>query len=195
MITLPEESDNTARVVGIDPGSQYLGVAYIEYDIATGAIVSSSAKTLHADKLSSKKDWVVNLHGDRVARILALKTALGNYLNEVNPVKVGCESPFYNPRRPNAYGVLVEVLTTIRMAVMDWSQWLGLELIDPPTVKKAVGASGGAKKEEVLAKVIALTGELHLAQSSDTLDEHSVDALAVAYHCYKTIMKEREVKV
>lgn len=194
MLTLPQETKESACVLGIDPGSQFLGVAVIEYDITTGAIISSSSQTFQADKLEHKAKWVITLHGDRIARILAHKRNLIEVFNEYQPVRIACESPFYNPRRPNAYGALMEVLSAIRMAVIEWSQWVGLDLIDPPTVKKAIGAGGAAKKEEMMVKMLLKSDELKHSKEISSLDEHSIDALAVAYHCYKQTIKEMSTK-
>ncbi|EKD22653.1 MAG: hypothetical protein ACD_84C00020G0001, partial [uncultured bacterium] len=71
----------------------------------------------------------------------------------------------------------------IRRAVMHYDIWTSLDFVDPPTVKKAVGAHGKSQKYDVRKKVLALkelcyNGEIPI----ELLDEHSIDALAVAYH-------------
>jgi Holliday junction resolvasome RuvABC endonuclease subunit len=64
-------------------------------------------------------------------------------------------------------------------------------MIDPPSVKKAVGATSHAKKDEVKAALARLpdlnyNGPVPL----EMLDEHSIDALAVAY-CRLKILREQ----
>lgn len=181
MFTPPEGgSGSTANIVGIDPGSETLGLSIITFDIDTFKIVSSQAKTYYGSKMFHEDNWMSNLHGARTTRIYHHKQNLINLLHQIDPLQIACESPFYNPRRPNAYGVLVEVLTMIRQSVMEYDPWKFLYLIDPPTVKKSVGAPGNADKDRMFSALCNLN-DLNLINPIDTLDEHSVDALAVAY--------------
>lgn len=192
MLTLPQGNlKRTAEVVGIDPGSESLGLAIISFDIETFKIVSTQAKTFTASKMFNEDSWGAELHGNRVWRIKHLQQTLTDIFNYVDPVFIVCESPFYNPRRPNAYGVLVEVLTAVRNSVMEHDSWKSLYLIDPPTIKKAVGAAGNADKFKMQEMVCAMDN-LNPIPGLDIskLDEHSIDAIAVAYCKYKSILPE-----
>lgn len=189
MLTMPEDSPTTACIVGIDPGSQTLGLAILEFDTTTKEIVKTTAITYVGTKLPYMSDWITKLHGERAARIIAHRENLTEIFKSINPTAVYCESPFYNPGRPMAYGALVEVLSAIRLSIINWSQWVGLESVDPPTVKKAVGARGGAKKDEMMVAVQAMEKELKLDKSPSEYDEHCIDAIAVAYYGYKIVSK------
>lgn len=70
----------------------------------------------------------------------------------------------------------------LRQSVMQYDQWLPYYMVDPPTVKKAVGAKGNADKEEVKRQLLLIPEivEKSLVDLS-TLDEHSIDAIAVGY--------------
>ena len=169
------------RVIGIDPGSVTLGVACMTVDVNTLQIVNTQAVTFIGTKLPIDP-WMEQMHSPRFARIAAHKENLKNVFNYCHPIVVACESPFYNPSRPHAYGVLVETLDAIRHAVWEYDPCLSLELTDPPTIKMAVGGKGNADKDEMKRLILRLpdlnfTGmtPLHL------LDEHSIDAIAVAY--------------
>jgi Holliday junction resolvasome RuvABC endonuclease subunit len=58
-----------------------------------------------------------------------------------------------------------------------------LDLVDPPTAKKAIGAKGNAKKEDVLRAMEKIP---ELVENCETtlkdLDEHSLDSMAIAYY-------------
>lgn len=187
MLSFPTSSlARTTNIVGIDPGSETLGLSVIEIDIDTLQIVKSSACTFVGSKMFDDSSWLATSHSNRVARIAAHKQNLVYQLRKIDPICIACESPFYNPRRPNAYGVLVEVLTMIRDAVIEYDVWKTLYLIDPPTVKKSVGAAGNADKIKMLEAVINLKS-LNLNCDPSSLDEHSIDALAVAYCRYRQL--------
>jgi Holliday junction resolvasome RuvABC endonuclease subunit len=85
-----------------------------------------------------------------------------------------------NLRRPQAYGALTEVVSMIRSTVIDHDWFVPFSLVDPPTVKMAVGAKGNADKDGVMA-AMKLIPEITALIDCSTLDEHSVDAIAVGY--------------
>ena len=191
MLYLPKDSlERTASIVGIDPGSETLGLSIINFDIDSFKIESTYAQTFIGSKMFDADNWLSVIHSPRVARINSHKENLVKIFNSVNPLVIACESSFYNPRRPNAYAVLIEVLTAVREAVMEYDIWKPLYLIDPPTVKKSVGAPGNADKVKMLECVCNLT---QLNYSGDVpiqeLDEHSIDAIAVAYCKYVNLIK------
>lgn len=168
-------------ILGIDPGSETLGVSCLVIEPVSLQIVSTQAMTFIGSKLNMNA-WMESVHSARFARIDAHKENLKQLFTLTRPVCVVCESPFYNPRRPQAYGVLVETLDAIRHAVWEYDQHLGLNLIDPPTVKRSVGAKGNADKDVMKQSVCALTDLNYQGQVPlSLLDEHSIDAIAVAY--------------
>lgn len=180
--------NNRVCIIGIDPGSTTLGVGVITINTETDAIVSTEAFTLHADKISGYTG-LEESHGDRIRRLAVLTDTLEVVFFRYNPVMIGSESPFYNRFRPNAYGVLVETIGAIRAAAMRYSSTIVPRMIDPPTVKNALGAKGNAKKEAVQAALLKLEG-MHPVIPFTELDEHSVDAIGVAYACYKRYLED-----
>lgn len=190
MLHIPEDGLKTSCVVGIDPGSTNLGIACIEFDIETMTIVKSSCLTYNAKKIIRKESWSTEIHGERKDRIDALQAAILNYLQQTEPIQIAIESPFFNSKMPSAFGALTEVLTAIKQAVKEYDIWRVPYLIDPPTVKRAVGAAGNAGKDDMKLKVIALVDLNYKGQTPlELLDEHSIDALAVAYARFKELNK------
>ena len=93
-----------------------------------------------------------------------------------------------------AYGALMEIVFAVRRAVLDYDNTQPLDTVDPPRAKKAVGATGNAKKPEMMASVLKLKEEFKLDEVTsnstiENLDEHSIDALAIAYFKLQSLRK------
>lgn len=186
MITIPENSSTTFKILGIDPGTTNLGLAVMMVDIKTALIVDTVAYTLNANKIISRDTWNSNIHSDRFDRILSLKKSVLNLLQHHQPNIVSCESPFFGRSHPNAFQALTEILTAIRDALYEYSPWIELTLVSPSVVKQAVLAKGNATKDIMKEKVQLLAPELNLNYNNpfERLDEHSIDAISVAYYAY-----------
>lgn len=180
MLVMPEEP-RIASIVGIDPGTVNLGIAILWFDVVTLEIKGCHAKTYNGTKMGSEGTWDSLSYGDRYARIRLHEENLFRLFQQEKPLFIVAESPFFNQRHPMAYGALTEVVCGIRSAVKRYDGWKALYTIDPPSVKKAVGAKHNADKHAVKEKVMALEdlqydGDVPLS----ALDEHSIDAIAVA---------------
>lgn len=189
--TIPHLESSHYRILGIDPGTETLGVAILDLDIHTGEIVRSIAHTLVASHSPYFNRELANVHGHKAARLEAHKLNLFHLFKTAQPSLIASEAPFYNRFRPNAYAPLVETMMVIRDALRQYDWHKHLMVLDPPRVKKAVGAKGNAKKDEVQA---ALLKHLKVIRMDKTtfmkLDEHSVDALCVAYAHYQFLTKK-----
>lgn len=188
MLHVPSTGSSCATMIGIDPGSTCVGISIMKIDVVSETILSTEAYTLHLDKLGGN-EWLGEQCGDRFKRIDKLKACLANIFRIQQPLCVSVESPFFNRFRPQAYGVLMEVLSAIREAVFTHDPWLAPYLIDPSSVKNAVGAGGAAKKEIMQERVLSLPN-LNPIVDLDNLDEHSIDAIAVNYARYKRLFSK-----
>lgn len=188
MLRMPQNAPTTATLIGIDPGSSKLGFCVMTVDAVTLEIVSTDAFTLVGEKLMAKNSFLEMIHGARFARIDALDQVLYRLFCRYNPFDVASESPFFNPSRPNAFEVLIEVLFMIRQALWRYDPWVRLYRIDPPTVKLGVGvvlgkaAKGSDTKTPVGDRVIAMEAELNYIGKTPIrkLDDNARDAIAVA---------------
>lgn len=172
-------------LIGIDPGSNTLGVAIMHIEPLTWGIISTHAKTFVGTRLSSTDEWTTEVYGDRLGRIFAHEQNLFRIFEETRPLLVASESPFYSQRHPQAFGALTEVICAIRNALRQHDGSKQVFLVDPPTVKRAVGAPGNGDKDRVREAILKLTnlnyvGDIPLID----IDEHSLDAIAVCYHQY-----------
>lgn len=178
---MPINASAIATIVGIDPGTENLGMCSLSFDVQTLEVIGMNAQTFVGSKLGMNP-WLVEMHSERFARIEAHKQNLIRVLQVHDPMIVVCESPFYNARRPNAGFALTEVIFALRCACIEYSSNLEFTLLDPPSVKKAVGAKGNAKKEEVLEAILKLPDSCYVGPGKITdLDEHALDSFAVAY--------------
>lgn len=195
MLVMPAGAERIASVIGFDPGSDTLGVGILSFDVETLVIVSTQAFTLNGTR-NGRGSFVTQVHGDRRGRIDSHKYEIARVLQLVRPVAIASESPFMSRRRPAAYGALTEVVCAIWEALMLYDPWRPLEMIDPPTVKRAVGVSGktgGPEGKKLMQKaLLVLEHTLHyngLVPMAE-LDEHSIDALAVAYCHYVQLLEK-----
>ena len=175
------------RIIGVDPGTNTLGVAVIDLDLQTGQRTLIDARTFDVTK--NQKDYhnLFAVHGDSEGRLQMLEDALVNYFNWFQPHVVISESPFLRARLATAFRALTLCLSRIRQALIRHDRFKPLHLSDPMTVKAAVGvhskvsknkdALGKDKvKEAVMMQDILNPGGIDLSE----LDEHSIDAIAVA---------------
>lgn len=181
MLPIPTTGDDIVCIIGIDPGSETLGVGIIHFNVNTLKIVKTQAKTYTGSKLSGM-EWMAEAHGDRMQRIYRHSNNLINIFNEYNPIIVAAESAFINIRRPAAYGALTEVFFMIRNAVICYDPWCPFYNVEPSNTKRAVGAPGNADKTVVKEHLLKIDEVCSVCETPiELLDEHSIDSLCVAY--------------
>jgi len=191
---MPEHTSTIASIIGIDPGTDTLGVANIYFDIPTLQIVSTQAQTLKGAKNASGS-WISEINGDRWGRIESHYANLFQIFNHYQPLEIACEAPFINRGQPQAGLALTEVVAMIKHAVVLHDSWKRLYMIDPPTVKNAVGVlgrAGGPEGKKLMRAAVLAMPELNYNGETpiELLDEHSIDAIAVAYCRYKNLLDE-----
>lgn len=187
MFTLPNNSFNQACIIGIDPGTETMGVAIMYIDVATLNILEIRANTYRGSLLP--QDRMLGLtYGDRAARIHAHEQNLIELFKLYSPVAIVSEAPFFNPRMPDAYAALVEAVSAIGRAVFAYSDVKPLYKVPPSNVKQAIGAKGNADKPTMKATLLSIAEISNAIKDAQYLDEHCIDAIAVAYHrlkCYR----------
>ena len=181
MLSIPLSSGDIAKIVGIDPGTETLGIAIIHFNIFTFKIVKCEAATYKGSQLLSN-DWTRSIFGDRYTRIEAHRHNLYKLLEQEQPLIIGCESPFISRRFPQAGLALTEIVSGIRAAVRLHDLWKPCYLVSPPEAKKAVGAKVSKDKGAVKRAILQIPAISKTCTTPiNALDEHSIDALAIAY--------------
>lgn len=180
-IVIPQEYHNY-RLVSIDPGTVYCGVAVYEIDSYLRQIKTIEAFTINTEKLPNRTGLDEEYFGERLIKLIKLKMALTDFIYRIQPWAVACESPFYNRFRPMAYGALLETLSYIHTAVLDVDTRIFFKTIEPLLVKKSVGA-GIMKGKIDVRYCVENNQEIMSVLNSDidALDEHGIDAIAVGY--------------
>ena len=123
--------------------------------------------------------------GDHQVRVEAIEEEVFEALCEFHPDVVIMETPYLG-RLAQTFFVLTQVMVAIGRAVERYSAAMYLQKIDPSTAKKAIGVPGNSSDKSLVRK--AVLGLKNLDNVSDKpledLDEHSIDAIAVAhYYC------------
>ena len=183
-------------ILGIDPGSTTLGIAILYLAKDTLVITRTEAFTLDATRLSDFK-LLDDRYPDRERRLIALGKSINKVLDSYQPCLVGIEAPFFNRRKPSAYAVLVETLYRLRLSLYQYDLNLPILEIDPPTAKRAIGVRRLKAKErrrlklttkDLVREALEPIKALNVSTELDLLDEHSLDAIAVAYSAYKHLL-------
>lgn len=171
------------RILSIDPGSYNLGFALIDLDVAYRTATVVSAGTFYSKGAVDSYAFLSEIQGERFTRFHYLQQAVSNLLEQSQPQWVISEAPYLG-KFLQAYETLVECLSMLRQEVYQYNPALPLETVDPPSVKKAVGASGRGKDKDMVRVALSQISKLHWRETTlATLDEHAVDAVAVG--CYK----------
>lgn len=190
MLVYPKNASNNINIVGIDPGTTCTGVAILTIDVSTMKIVRTKAMTFNSDKMLSEDEYLTEPHSERMCKIIAQKNNLIRLFRYHLPSYICCESPFFNRLRPSAFGPLMEILSAIQMASVEYNPLVKFTLYPPSIIKKALGGSGLANKDAVRNQLLLRDDlEYNGDYPLDKLDEHSLDAIAVGI-CHFNLLKK-----
>lgn len=169
------------RVCGIDPGTDTMGVCFIDLDWDTKRLTVVEAATYAAGRNTGLREHVGITMGNRWVRLTRLSEILYRLLCAFRPIDVAVESPYLG-RFVSAFEALVECRSMLSRTIRQYDPSLSMVLIDPPTAKLAVGATVYKGSKENVRESLLKLSELGWATDVDrfALDEHSVDAVAVA---------------
>ena len=154
---LRPEHSQTARILGIDPGSRLTGYGIIEMQAGRAIWVGSGCIRIKGDDLAS--------------RLRILVDGLADILDQHQPASVAVEQVFMHRNADSALklgqarGAAISVVAGRRLPVHEYT---------PTQIKKAIVGKGNAAKAQVQHMVKAMLGLSHLPQ------EDAADALAVA---------------
>ena len=180
-------NNRSLRILSIDPGTSYTGICIADL-FSDDILRVRFVETINAERLAKHLRDIEHIYGARYARILAIGNQLQHLLELYSPDVIVSEAPFYNPSRPQAYGALVEVVTMLKTTVCRYNSSLTFVSIDPSTVKKGVGVSGASGDKDLMKLALQKCNILYEAYlNPNSFDEHSVDAVAVAFGYCKTI--------
>lgn len=180
--------DDTLSFMGVDPGTNQLGVAKIDFNPRTGEIVQTSAITCIAERqVSYDTDEIEDSDLRRYKRLRWHEDHLHYLFCLHQPVRIAVETNYISRGTPSAYGPLVESVLAIRNAAYRYHPSYPIVMIDPMSAKKAVAAkTRGLSKDENKLAVWRAVGELLEPLGLpypiyQDLSQHASDAVAIAY--------------
>ena len=170
-------------IIGIDPGSSFLGLAIMNVDLYTGTIHAIETHTITPATVYQGMQYVGGRASDldSSGRTNLIAPQVAYYLRLYQPVAVAIETPFYNRRFPGAFAVLQHQLTTLcNNVIIPTLPYVDIHGYAPMVIKKAVGAKVRGGKEAVRLAVADL-GLDAFVNNYHSISEHEVDAIAAAY--------------
>lgn len=173
-------SEETFKVLAIDPGSSNLGYSILEYNFENNTITVEKVETINVKTTDFKYKHLLDYHNERNVRMMMLKDVLEEIVVNTNPHAVIAESN-YMGRFANGFAALVECVSMIRNVIYEYNPFLPLFMVDPTTVKINAGLKKvrGTTKEDVKVALVK-GGKLNWnGFDPETLDEHSIDSLAI----------------
>jgi Holliday junction resolvasome RuvABC endonuclease subunit len=180
------------RILAIDPGSSTMGVAILDISPSDFKPTVMHVTTVNVQALLTHYETTALMHGERIARLIAVEKTMYKLLSVWEPELVVSESP-YMGRFPQAYAVLVDCLSAIRRALNSYDPTQMLHTIDPASIKKAVGVSGKSGDKEAMKRAVCALSDLNVDPDVDltAIDEHSNDAIAAGYAQYKLLFTKQ----
>jgi len=181
VIAIPKDSISCIKIFGIDPGTTKLGLSIMTIDLDHRSIVKTTAMTLNGEKLAHN-GFLAEHYSHRLSRIEGLNIEISKLLDTYQPFAISSEAPFFNVLRPSAFAPLMETICSLRSTLYNYDPFKPLNMVDPSSVKNAVGAKGGSNKVTVRAALLELPDLCyHGTVPIEDLDEHSIDSIAVNY--------------
>ena len=172
------------RVLGVDNGTDTVGIAVVDHHLATGLSKVIHAETLTASRTAyTRHEGRLDARGKMHARLDVISTFFWEVLNEFDPDVVGCESPFQH-LHAQSFAALTTAMNGLSSTTFDYCTTLEFSKISPGSAKKAVCPVGqyGNSKEHI-REMIGINNDIEFVDGLllNNLDEHAVDAIAVAH--------------
>jgi Holliday junction resolvasome RuvABC endonuclease subunit len=174
-----DDTDLPLKILGVDNGTRYLGIALIEFDLVTQVTTVKDAFTVTAREELYHYGSSVSAVGRARARFTELIAELSDTVDDFMPHLLAVETPFVH-KNPYTYGTLKEMIGRIADLVED-NRSTGLRLVEvaPTEAKLAVG-SATTDKEDVRKAVLASPNILFENRDGRDIQEDAMDAIAVA---------------
>ena len=161
------------KLICVDPSSKFNGVAIFTLSTATGKVEVEEIETV---LLNTNEYGETSQH-----RLLKTIELFERMLERVNPLAFAYEEPFIHGMFKGAYPPLKAVTTGMYLSAHRFNPHMNIASYSPAQVKAAMGGKGGkgfTTKDGMRA--LAMSSK-YLGQFVDisTVDEHSIDAIAV----------------
>lgn len=171
------------RMLSIDPGAYTMGVCLSEIDPNLRTMRPIHVVTIDMTKLmrGEIQKEMETVYGARAVRMHCIEKSITKIIEAWQPELVISEAPYLGSFA-QAYASLVESVSAIRRAVLSHDPDMRFIQIDPASVKKGIGVSGKSGDKSLMRPALIRQKNLVLDKINiETLDEHSVDSIAVGF--------------
>lgn len=190
MIKIPEDQW-VCRILGIDNGSEHLGVAVGDYDLRTKLLTVIHTDTLVVSKSAYLKYPCLSERSKLAARARRVGDYIFDQCEEFDPDLVGCESPFSH-LHVQSFAVLSQCINAVDNAVYRHRPQLRFEKIPPGSAKSATCYPNkySSQKEDIRNYILKAEWINHKDSVDLKLcDEHQIDGVSVIRYIARDIEK------
>lgn len=178
LIPEPRIPDKMVRIAAVDPGTSHLGMAVLDWEYGQPQAEVVWAGTAHVADPTHNNAFGECV-GKRDARLVQLEEQFREFLQLSCPTFIATETPFMRRAKLSAYESGVELQLMLRRTLWDVYPEKSLHGFNPIIVKSYVGVEAkGTDKTHMQRAVMQLYAN-HTRCDLSTLDEHSIDAVAV----------------
>lgn len=169
----------TLNLLSIDPGFTNLGICVSTLDYTNQTMHVHGVDTVPISKLVAKSPLTDYLNTSIIASQI-VTDVVTDFCMRYDIDVVIVESAYLN-RFPQAYASLTMCLNAIGVAIGHYDIDIGFYTLDPATIKVANGVSGGSSNKDDMSASIIKNKNIVLPSLTNSLDEHSWDAIGIGY--------------
>jgi len=167
------------KLIGIDPGTNYCGVA--TFTVENFTITNLETRLIDSTWIDTGLfDKLLNVYNETYKIFL-----------ETLPIWLAIEAGFINRFRPAAYGPISKCIFSIEKAYYDATGLKNITELPPSIVKKFISQNGLATKGDMLTAVSNIPEISKFLKGNET--EHEIDAIAIGYTKLKTFLDYPEL--
>lgn len=185
------KEDLSVRIMGVDPGTKYLGLSLGVCDFNTPKYVIEEACTVSIERLTYKSNsYLTEFQSRNISMYTSVYNFIYQMVQDLNPDLVICEAPYMDKRFPLSYMLLSLCFQAVQQAVKDNSIFIHFEHIDPATAKKGVGVKGNTSDKDLMQTAILNNPLIVSTLDLGMLDEHAIDSIAIGYNGFLGILNK-----
>lgn len=185
------KKDLSLRIMGVDPGTENLGMSLGVCDFITPSYLITDAYTFDVKSLIHKSnEYLVEYQSRNIAMYTAVYKLVYQAVHDLQPDLVICESPYMDRRFPLSYMLLSLCSQAVQQAVKDYSIFIQYETIDPASAKMGVGAKGNNGNKDLMRNAVLTNEYINGVIDLDALDEHAIDSIAIGYNGFLGVLKK-----
>lgn len=183
------KKDLSLRIMGVDPGTENLGMSLGICDFSTPAYKVEQATTFNIKSIIHKSNpYLVEHQSRNIAMYTAVYRLVYQAVHDLQPDLVICESPYMDRRFPLSYMLLSLCVQAVQQAVKDYSVFIQFETIDPASAKMGVGAKGNSGDKDKMRNAVLSTSNIVSSFDLKLLDEHAIDSIAIGYNGFLGVL-------